>query len=686
MKSCVSAAAMTLALVLAPIAQAQETPAGASGAETSSGQRGSASGGGLRGSGEGAANTSTQAAETATSTGPTPAAATPDVPPPRDVAYPGVIGLSVDATDVVRHIYRVHETVPVAAAGPMTLLYPQWLPGEHSPGGPLDLLAGLVIHGGGARIEWVRDPVNVFAFHLVAPPGVTRLELDFQYLSPVDQREGRIEVTPDMLDLKWNTVSLYPAGYYSRDVTVHPSLKLPAGWGFGTALVPAATTGGVVDFKPATYNNLVDSPLFAGRYFKRLDLDPGAATPVHLDLVADRPELLTVTPDQLEAHRALVRQAYKLYGSHHYDHYDFLLALSDKLGGEGLEHHQSSENGSTPKYFTDWDKTFPERDLLAHEYTHSWNGKFRRPADLWTPSFNVPMRDSLLWVYEGQTQYWGYVLAARSGLMTKQQTLDAIAETAAVYDHHVGRAWRALEDTTNDPIIANRRPIPWVIWQRSEDYYSEGQLNWLDIDTMIRKASGGRRSLDDFARGFFGIDNGSYVTVTYTFDDVVRALNTVQPYDWASLLRTRLDGHAAGAPLDGLTRGGYRLVYTDKPSDFVTQVDMLRKGTDFSFSLGLQVGKEGRLTTVQWDGPAFRAGLTAGTEIVAVDGEAYDPDVLKDAVKAAEGTSGPITLLVKDNDAFRTVAIDYHDGLRYPHLERIAGTPALLDEILSPRK
>jgi predicted metalloprotease with PDZ domain len=619
------------------------------------------------------------------SQGPQPLPLPAPIPAPRDVAYPGVITLKVDATDLERRIFQVRETIPVAAAGPMVLLFPQWLPGNHSPSGGLDKFAGLVIHVGGQRVEWVRDPVDVFAFHIVVPPGAKALDLAFKYVSPVQPNEGRVQITPDIVNLQWDEVALYPAGYFSRDVTFAPSVKLPSGWGYGTALEPAGPgVDGTTAFKPVTFNTLVDSPMFAGRYFERVDLDPGAPVPVHMDIVADSPELLTISPEQLQAHRNLVQQAYRLYGSHHYDHYDFLLGLSDKMGGIGLEHHQSSEDGTIPKYFTDWDHTVG-RDLLAHEYTHSWNGKFRRPADLWTANFNTPMRGSLLWVYEGQTQYWGYVLAARSGLMTKQDTLDAIAATAAAYDHRVGRSWRDLEDTTNDPIIAERRPIPWLSWQRSEDYYSEGQLNWLDIDTLIRKLSGGKKSLDDFARAFFGVHDGSVVTDTYTFADIVAGLNAVYPYDWAGLLNARLYGHAAGAPLDGLERGGYRLVYGPTPTTYQKNAETQRHATDLTYSLGLTIGRDGNLAGVLWDGPAFKAGLTVGTQIVAVNGKAYDADDLKSVITAAKDSAAPIALLVKKDDVYRTVPIDYHGGLRYPRLERIPGAPALLDDILAPR-
>jgi predicted metalloprotease with PDZ domain len=442
----------------------------------------------------------------------------------------------------------------------------------------------------------------------------------------------------------------------------------------------------VTTFKPVSLETLVDSPIFAGRYFKRLDLDPAGPAPVHLNIVADRPDLLDVKSEQLEAHRALVRQAYRLYGSHHYDHYDFLLAVTNLMGRIGLEHHRSSENGTVPDYFTGWDKNADARDLLPHEYTHSWNGKFRRPADLWTPNYNVPMRDSLLWVYEGQTQYWGLVLAARAGLLTRPQALDALASTAATYDHRSGREWRTLQDTTNDPIAAMRRPLPWRSWERSEDYYSEGALLWLDADTLIREQSHDRRSLDDFARAFFGIGDGSDVPATYTFEDVAQALNRVQPYDWPGFLRTRLESHGPGAPLDGVARGGYKLVYAETPSGYFKDSDERRQVTDLTYSIGAVIGRTGQLTDVLWEGPAFKIGLTVGTQIIAVDGRAFEPGRLESAIKDARTSGAAIELLVKNGDRYRTVRIDYRDGLRYPRLERDAAMPARLDQIFTARE
>ena len=622
---------------------------------------------------------------------PQPSPMPPAIAAPRAVPYPGTIRLAVDATDVEHRIFSVHETIPVRAGEPVTLLYPQWQPGNHAPSGRVDKMAGLIIHAGGnangngARIPWIRDTVEVFAYHVSVPAGVTSLDVDFEFLSPVEPNEGRVVMTPDMLSLEWIDLALYPAGYFARQIPVTASVRLPEGWQFATALDTASTEDGVTTFKTVPFNTLADSPMVAGRYFKRLELDPGSAVPVRLDVFADRPELLEVAPEQLEAHRALVRQAYKLFDSHHYDHYDFLFSLSDKLGGIGLEHHQSSEDGAIPTFFTEWNKNADTRALLPHEFTHSWNGKFRRPADLWTPNFNVPMRDDLLYVYEGQTQYWGYVLEARSGLVTKQQALDTIAIIAATYDHRVGREWRNLQDTTNDPIIAERRPMPWLSWERSEDYYSEGLLVWLDADTLIRERSGGKKSLDDFARAFFGVNDGSFVVDTYTFDDVVKALDAVQPYDWATFLRTRLDDYARGAPLDGVTRGGYKLIYADTPTDYFKASETRRKLTDLTYSLGFVVGGEGRLADVLWNGPAFKQGLKVGSQVVAVNGIAYDPDLLKGAITAAKSATAPIELLIRDGDRYRTVRLDYHDGLRYPRLERDASVPARLDDIFTPR-
>jgi predicted metalloprotease with PDZ domain len=616
----------------------------------------------------------------------------PAIAAPRDIAYPGTLRLWVDATDLVRKVFRVRESIPVKGPGPITLLYPKWLPGTHGPGGPIGSLAGLVITASGRRVEWTRDTLEMTAFHATVPPGSAALDLEFQFLSPVDSRGGDVVMTPEMLCLEWNTVVLYPAGYYVSQIPIEATVKLPDGWRFGTALEAASAAENTTKFKTVPLETLVDSPIFAGRYYRQVDLDPGASVPVRLNIVADAPEYLEIPPEALTAYRTLIPQAYKLFGSRHYDHFDFLLALSENLGGVGLEHHRSCEDMTVPRYFVDWEKAIVTRDLLPHEYFHSWNGKFRRPADLWTPDYNVPMRDSLLWVYEGQTDYWAKVTETRSGFVTKQQALDLLAYEAAKFDVRPGRTWRPLQDTTSQAIIdaaqdGLSQQIQWESWARNQDYYWEGVLLWLDVDTLIRAQTGGRKSLDDFARSFFGVDDGSYGTLTYTFEDVVKALNDVMPYDWAAFLRARLDGHGPGAPLDGLKRGGYQLVFTDQDSKFYYSAGRPRKITDCSFSLGFTVDQNAVLNAVGWDSPAFAAGLTDGTQIIAVNGFAYDGDRLKNAIAAAAAPgAAPISLIVKKGNRYSTVAVEYRGGLRYPHLERIAGSPALIDDILAPRK
>ncbi|WP_430390931.1 M61 family metallopeptidase [Dyella sp. 20L07] len=612
---------------------------------------------------------------------------TDNVPPPQDTPYVGTVTIHVDASDTAQGIFRVKETIPVKP-GALTLLYPQWIPGDHSPTGPIAMLAGITLSANGKPLKWKRDKYNVYAFHLDVPAGVSSIDASFQYLSGRTDSEG-FEITDRMMDMEWSKVALYPAGYFSRGITFAPSVTLPRGWQLGTALETASQSGDTVTFKPVTLNNLVDSPIYAGQYFKRVDLTPEGGAPVHLDIVADAPKYLEMTPEQLKSHRALVTQAVALFGSHHYDHYDFLFSLSDQLGGNGTEHHQSSENGLGTDYFTGWSDAAPERDLLAHEYTHSWNGKFRRPADLWTPNFNVPMGDSLLWVYEGQTQYWGFVLTARSGMWSPQQFLDALAMVAANYDRNrEGFQWRTLEDTTNDATAARRSSLPYRSWQMSEDYYSGGQMMWLEVDAKLRALTHDQKSLDDFAHAFFGVDNGSYVTKTYTFDDVVATLNGVAAYDWASFLRERVD--ATNPPLEnGIAATGWKLVYTDQESEFEKQYNSRSEPSrhlyNFAWSIGLTMDKD-QINDVRWNGPAFKAGVSTGATVVAVNGETYSSDVLKSAITAAKNSKAPIQLLLKYQGGFRTVSVDYHDGLQYPHLVRVKDKPDYLSEIIAPRK
>lgn len=619
---------------------------------------------------------------------PQPAAPTPAIPVPRDVSYPGHIAVAVDTANIAQGIFGVRETIPVTKGARMTLLYPEWRPGNHSPTGRSRLarVASLVITADGKPLVWTRDPVNVFAVHVSVPLRVTSIDVDFQYLAPPASEYGRPETTPRILTLDWDAVMFYPAGYFARQITVDARLTIPSGWQLATALERVAQQGDEVRFGPTTFETLVDSPVYAGAYLTRIDLDPGAGVPVHLDLFGDRPELLTTTPDELTAHRNMIQQAYRLFGARHYDHYDFLVSLSDTLPSMGVEHHRSSFDGLSANYLTEWDKSANQHSLLSHEFVHSWNGKFRRPADLWTPNYNVPMRNSLLWVYEGQTDYWGNVLAARSQLWTRQQMFDHLAMLAAQYQASTGRDWRSLEDTTDQPIIQYGSPLAWPSWQRGADYYGVGTLIWLDADTLIREQSHGQRSLDDFARQFFGMDDGSYGELTFTFDELVAALNRVQQYDWAAFLHQRIDAVNVDAPIGSLTRGGYRLVFNDTPSDLYKAVDEHRKLTSLTYSVGLSIAKDGEIKDVLWNGPAFKAGLAPGSRIIAVDELAFDVDQFKAAIKAAQHASEPISLIVREGERFRTVRLDYHGGLRYPHLERDPSRPDLLEGIFAPKE
>jgi len=613
---------------------------------------------------------------------PTAAIAAPDSLP-----YPGTIMLAVDATDIARHIFRVHETLPVTGAGAITLLFPKWLPGEHAPVGPIAQMAGLVITANGKKLEWQRDPIEMTAFHVKVPEGVSKLEIDMDRLAISEDKFAGTVVTSTMIAVKWSSLSLYPAGYAVSGITIKPSVVLPHGWQAASGLDGMQSDGDKLSFAATSYETLVDSPLYAGRYAKRFDLDPGAKVPVHLTAFADHEEDLDAKPEQIEQHRALIQQADRLFGARHFDHYDFLMALSDRMTDLGIEHHRSSENGYLPKYFTEWELLFADHDLLAHEFTHSWNGKYRRPADLWTADYNQPMRDSLLWVYEGQTQYWGYVLATRAGLETKAQMLDHLAAEAADYNAMPGRTWRSLQDTTNGEIIGSRGERGYNNFARGLDYYVEGALIWLDVDTLIREKSAGAKSLDDFAHAFFGMEDGKFVPNTYRFDDVVAALNAVLPYDWAGFLRSRLDGHGPGAPLDGLARGGYQLVYNELPNAYVISSDTESKNVTLLTSLGIVIGHDGVISDVAWNSPAFKAGLPPGAQLIAVNSYGFDgADQIKAAITAAaKQGSPPIELLIKSDDRYRLLAIDYHDGLRLPHLEPIAGKTLLLDKILDPK-
>ena len=611
--------------------------------------------------------------------------------PQSDHRYAGELTLSVDLADPGQKIFRVRERIPVRA-GALTLYYPKWIPGEHSPSGTIRDVTGLIITtDGGQRVDWRRDLDDMFTLHLTAPPGATSLQLEFQLLSPGSGGDfgQSVSVTDRIEDLEWNQVLFYPAGYAARSITVRPRVQLPAGWGYATALATTATHDGAVDFDAVSLEQLVDSPLITGRYFARIDLAPGAPVPVHLDLVADHDSDLKLTDPQLQAHRNLVTQAQALFGARHYQHYDFLFTLSEDTGHFGLEHSQSSDDRLFAKFFTDPDTYLAGGGLLPHEYVHSWNGKFRRPAGLVTANYNVPMHDELLWVYEGLTEYLGNVLTARSGIWTAEQYREQLAATAAGMDHRPGRGWRNLQDTADEAQVLYYVPGDWSTWRRGVDFYEEGELIWLDADTTIRELSAGRRSLDDFVRAFYGVDDGSFVVKPYTFEDVVKTLNAVQPNDWARFLRSRLDTHVTAAPLAGITRGGWTVSYSDLPSANFKARGKTRKFLDLGYSLGLMISTAvddyGKLLDVVWNSPAFTAGLAPGMKLLAINGRKFDDERVDEELKAAQGGNAPIEILAKNLDSYTTVKVDYHGGPMYPRLTRVTGTPDRLDEVIAPK-
>ena len=602
-----------------------------------------------------------------------------------ETAYPGTIRLEVDATDLGQRVFKVRQIVPVQP-GLQRFHYPAWLPGSHSPSGQIEKLAGLVINANGQRLEWVRDPLDVYTFNVQVPEGVTELRMDFQFLSPTDSAQGRTVMTPNMLNLQWNAMLLYPAGHAAHAITYQASARYPQGWDAASALTVASRSGDTVNYAPTNLEILVDSPVFAGRYHRMFDLALAGTRPVRLNVFADRAKDLEAKPEHIEQHRALVTQARKLFGAEHYDHYDFLFAVTNQLGGIGLEHQRSSENSEDRDYFSGWDAKVGSSDLLGHEYTHSWDGKYRRPADLATLNYNVPMQGSLLWVYEGQTQYWGNVLTARAGIRPQDASRDALAMVAATYaDNRAGLTWRSLGDTTNDPVIARRKPKPYRGYQMSEDYYQGGQMLWLEADVRLRQLSGGKRSLDDFAKAFFGQNDGQWERPdTYTYEDVAETLEQVQPTgDWWKFLGDRLERRAG--LVGGIEAAGWKLVYKDKPSAYFKAM-MKGRGANFIYSLGVSLSPAGYVNEVRWDSAAFNAGVGTGMQVLAVNDLQYSADELEEAVRAAKDSKQPVRLLVKEVDVYRTLSIDYHGGLRYPTLERIEGSTDYLTPIFTARK
>jgi predicted metalloprotease with PDZ domain len=612
------------------------------------------------------------------------------VPDAVDTPYPGgTMTLDIDASDTLRGAYRVTQTVPVApGTSKLTLLFPQWLPGNHAPRGPLAELVDITFTSGGEVLRWKRDPLEVNAFHIDLPAGTREVVAKFIHTSPLQPAEGRITMTQEMLNLQWEKMSLYPAGHYVRQIKVRPSVTLPAGWTAAVALDGQKQEGNRWSWGEHSYEVLVDSPIFAGKYYRKWDIGEPGRQKVTLHGFADKPEQIAAAkPEHIALHRNLVVETRLAFGTNQFDRYEFLLALTDRMGGIGLEHHRSSENQLEPGAFLKWDDYDWDRNLLPHEYAHSWIGKYRRPARLWTPDYRQPMQGDLLWTYEGQDQFWGTVLAARSGLQRMDTVLGMMATWAGNFAEQPGRRWRSVEDTGFDPVFAARKPKPYASLSRGEDYYAEGALVWLEFDQIIRQGTGGKKSIDDFAKLFLGLRDGDFGQVAFETDEIVAKLNAVYPHDWAGLIERRFNTPAQPAPLRGIELGGYRLVWKEEPNPFLRGVMAEAKQLNLTHSIGITLDKDGKVTATQWDGPAFKAGIVSGATVLAVNGVAYSPDELKGAITAAK-TGAPLELLTRRGDRFITYKLDYTGGLRWPWLERAApGTaPTGLDLLLTPRR
>ena len=594
------------------------------------------------------------------------------------------IHVEVDASDAARNTFHVKETI-AAESGRLTLVYPKWIPGNHRPSGPIANLTGLHFLAAEKPIPWDRDPVDMYAFHVNVPVGAREITARFDQLVNSDSAGATgAASSSQLLDLNWNQVVLYPEGSSPDAVQVVPSVKLPAGWKIATALRGEHQSGDTVEFSPVSLTTLVDSPLIAGIHFRQISLTD--SSPVHvIDMVGESDASLQMSNSDITAYKNLVAETGSLFGARHYLHYDFLLTLSDEVGHHGVEHHESSDNSAGERMLNEPSQHLLEAALLPHEFVHSWNGKYRRPSGLATRNYQEPMIGELLWVYEGLTDYLGNVLAARSGLWTAEQYREMLALTSAMLDHTAGRTWRPLEDTARSVQILRLMGPEWESWRRSLDYYPEGDLIWLEVDTRIRQLTQNKRSLDDFCRSFHGGQADSPRVVPYTFDDVVKSLNGVAPFDWARLLRERVSTISVHAPMTGIEQSDWRLVYNDQPNKFIEASEKLSDSVNLSFSLGFWLKKDGTLVDVVPGSVAYQAGMGPGMKLIAVNGRKWSREVLHDAIRAAQKNEQPVELIIENRQFIKTYSLAYHGGDKYPHLERLAAGPDLLTSIVTAK-
>ena len=600
-------------------------------------------------------------------------------------ATPPTVTISVDATTAPRKIFHASLTIP-ATAGDLILYYPKWIPGEHAPDGPVIDLAGLKFSAAGKTLKWRRDLLDGFTLHVDVPAGVTEIGAELDFLSPATFEGGfsaGSSATDKLAIISWNQVLLYPKGFKSDDINYSASLRIPQGWKFGTPLPIASQSGNDIKFATVSLTTLVDSPVITGEFLKVVPLAQDPVT--EMDIAADSAAALEAPQETWDHYKSLVDQAQKLFGAYHYRDYHFLYTLSDHVAHFGLEHHESDDSRVDERALVDDISRKLSASLLPHEYVHSWNGKFRRPADLATPDYQVPMQDDLLWVYEGLTNYLGFVLTARSGLLTADLDRDDLAMTASALDHLPGRQWRNLQDTADAAPQLYFSPRAWESWRRSTDFYNEDTLNWLWVDVIIRQQTKGAKSIDDFCHLFHGAPSTGPALKTYTFDDVVNGLNQIAPYDWRGFWTERLTNHGPGAPLGGIEGSGWKVVYDDNPSEMMTSSAGAYHFVPAAFSIGLVLNDDGLISDTIEGELTAKAGIGPGMKVVAVNGRRFSADVLRDALKFAKTGTAPIELLVENTDYYKTYKIDYHGGEKYPHLVRDDSKPDLLTEILKAK-
>lgn len=598
--------------------------------------------------------------------------------------------LRVDAREVQRKHVHTDMTLAVRGGGPLTLVFPKWIPGEHGPTGPLDTMIGLVIRANGAPLKWQRDPRDMYAITVTVPAGATRLDIALDSGLTIEGGEfGAGPTSSEQLAvLPFNLFVLLPQGRDAADIGTEAVVLAPPGWKLSCALDLHPQPDGSVALEPASLSRLIDSPVQMGAYLERIELPGSPPYPeLHhaISIAADSAAALAAPADFAAGYGRLVAQAGALFGTRMYRHYTWLLSLSDAVAHFGLEHHESSDDRLFENTLADEGRREGLAELFAHEYVHSWNGKYRRPAGLLSPDYDQPMDGSLLWVYEGLTNFWGDVLPVRAGLAPPEHYREMLAAVAGGYQNQPGNRWRALADTAVAAQDLYLAPDAWISSRRDADFYSASDVLWLNVDAQLRNASGGHASLDDFMRRFYAGKGGAPALKPYVESDIYAALAAVAPGDWHALIRRHLDTLGPGALLAGLESSGWRLEYSAEKNWYLEERQKLFKRVDRRWSIGLTLTDKDVIADTIEDRAAARAGAGPGMRLIAVNGRKFSADVLDAAIAAAHQDRKPLELLVETGDFYRTLSVAYFDGPRYPHLTRIPNTPDYLSEVLKAR-